>query len=225
MGERTSVLQTAQPRRFQPPVTSTATPNCHRWGDPFARGFRGALKSLACVSNVERHHPGIMGWPEWRYVSKSKDVIAHKAFHRRHVLHQSIRRRTSRYFKEDHLTGAKYIALATDGSYTVTGVEHMGISVEESGKWSKSDTRITFAPNKAGKPPYCAADVKYRSQKFLSFEGGAGASIAVPVKETESDLDQHPKTLPPYVFFEISATVYQRETTLNYPFRTRPDLR
>jgi hypothetical protein len=26
MGERTSVLQTAQPRRFQPPVTSTAAP-------------------------------------------------------------------------------------------------------------------------------------------------------------------------------------------------------
>jgi hypothetical protein len=67
--------------------------------------------------------------------------------------------------------------------------------------------------------------MKYRSHRFLSFEDDRGTSIAVPVKETERDLDQHPKTLPPYVFFEISPAAYQRETTLNYPFRTRPDVR
>jgi|ERR1700730_7945974 len=78
---------------------------------------------------------------------------------------------TTRYFKEDHLTGAKYIALASDGGYTVTGIEHVGISVEESGRWSKSDTRITFAPNEPGKPPYSAAEVNYRSHKFLSLNG------------------------------------------------------
>jgi hypothetical protein len=113
----------------------------------------------------------------------------------------------------------------SDGGYTVTGVEHMGIAVEESGRWSKSGTRITFAPNEPGKLPYSAADVKYRSHKFLSLEDDSGASIAVSVKETERDLDQHPKMLPPYVFFEISPTVYKRETTLKYPFRTRPDVR
>jgi hypothetical protein len=35
---------------------------------------------------------------------------------------------TTRYFKEDHLTGAEYIALMSDGGYTVTGVEHIGIN-------------------------------------------------------------------------------------------------
>jgi hypothetical protein len=40
---------------------------------------------------------------------------------------------TSRYFKEDHLNGADYIALAPDGSYTLSRREHMGVSVEESG--------------------------------------------------------------------------------------------
>jgi hypothetical protein len=109
---------------------------------------------------------------------------------------------TTRYFKEDHLTRAEYIALMSGGGHTVTGVEHMGISVEESGSWSKSGTRITFAPTKPSKPSYSAADVKYRRHRFLSLEDASGASIAVPVKETKRDLDQHHKTLPPYVFLK-----------------------
>jgi hypothetical protein len=39
-----------------------------------------------------------------------------------------------RYFKEDGGTGAVYIALAPDGSYTVTAREHMFVRVEESGR-------------------------------------------------------------------------------------------
>jgi hypothetical protein len=131
---------------------------------------------------------------------------------------------TSRYFKEDHLTGADYITLAPDGSYTLTGREHMGVSVEESGGWSKSGTHITFTPKKPGKSPYTAEEVTYKSRTFLSLEGDSGPSIAVPVKEIERDLDKKPKALPPYVFFEISPTVYQQETKQPYPFRTRPDL-
>jgi hypothetical protein len=130
----------------------------------------------------------------------------------------------SRYFKEDHLTGADYVVLAPDGSYTLTGREHMGVSVEESGGWRKSGTRITFTPKKPGKSPYAAEEVTYKSRTFLSLEGDSGPSIAVPVKEIERDLDKKPKSLPLYVFFEISATVYQQETEQPYPFRTRPDL-
>ena len=44
-----------------------------------------------------------------------------------------------RYFKEDHLTGADYIWLGADHTYRVTGREHMGIWVFESGRWEHSD--------------------------------------------------------------------------------------
>ena len=54
---------------------------------------------------------------------------------------------------------------------------------------------------------------------FLSLEDDSGPSIAVPVKEIERDLDAKPKVLPPYVFFEVSATVFQQETKQPYPFR------
>ena len=137
---------------------------------------------------------------------------------------------TVRYFKEDHLTGAQYIALASDGNYTVTGREHMGVSLEESGRWSRSGTRVTFtprassAPGRPGKSSYRATEVTYRRHTFLSLEGNSGPGISVPVEATERDLDKDPKTLPLYVFFEISPKVYRRETTQTYPFRTRPNL-
>ena len=35
----------------------------------------------------------------------------------------------ARYFKEDGLTGADYLVLATDGTYSLTGREHMGVCV------------------------------------------------------------------------------------------------
>jgi len=128
---------------------------------------------------------------------------------------------TTKYFKEDHFTGAMYIALASDGSYTVTAREHMGVSVEESGRWSKSGTRITFSPKKSGASPYSAEEVTYKSRTFLSLEGDSGPSIAVPIKDVERDLDKETKTPPPYVFFAVSAAVYQRDIKLPYPFHHR----
>jgi hypothetical protein len=126
------------------------------------------------------------------------------------------------YFKEDHLTGAKYIALESDGTYTITGREHMGVSVEESGRWRKSGAEIAFTPAKSGRSPYRAAEVTYRNYTFLSLNDDSGASIAVSAKETESNLDQNPKTLPPYVFFKVSAETYRRETKRAYAFRALP---
>jgi len=37
---------------------------------------------------------------------------------------------TARYFKEDHLTGAMYIVLASDGSYTVTAREQGSLHLD-----------------------------------------------------------------------------------------------
>jgi hypothetical protein len=98
----------------------------------------------------------------------------------------------------------------------------MGISVDESGRWRKSGTRIAFTPAKAGKSPYSAAEVTYRNHTFLSLNDDSGPSIPVPAKETERNLDQNPKTLPPYVFFKVSAETYQRETKRTYAFRALP---
>jgi len=128
----------------------------------------------------------------------------------------------ARYFKEDHLTGAAYIALASDGGYTITTREHMGVWVIESGRWSKSETGITFTPKRPHGPPYRCAEIVYRGRTFLSQEGKAGPSIPIPIEETKRALDQNPKALPRYVFFQITSTVYKQETKQPYPFRTRP---
>jgi hypothetical protein len=131
---------------------------------------------------------------------------------------------TPRYFKEDGGTGAMYIALAPDGSYAVTAREHMFVRVEESGRWSKTGSRIVFIPKKSGASPYKAEEVSYKERIFLALEGEAGPSIAVPVAEIKQSLDKNPKELPLYVFFEISGNVYDQETKQTYPFHTRPNV-
>jgi hypothetical protein len=130
---------------------------------------------------------------------------------------------TARYFKEDGGTGAMYIALAPDGTYAVTAREHMFVGVEESGRWSKTDSRIVFAPKKSGASPYNTDEVRYKGRIFLALEGDGGPSIAVPIAETKQSLERNPKELPLYVFFEISGTVYEQETKQTYPFRSRPN--
>jgi len=118
-----------------------------------------------------------------------------------------------------------YIALAPDGSYTVTAREHVFVRVEESGRWSKTGSRIVFIPKKPGASPYNAEEVSYKGRIFLALEGDARPSIAVPIAEIKQRLDQNPKELPLYVFFEISGTVYEQETKQTYPFHTRPNVR
>jgi hypothetical protein len=132
---------------------------------------------------------------------------------------------TPRYFKAEGGTDAIYIALAPDGSYAVTAREHMFVRVEESGRWSKVGSRISFVPMKSGASPYNAEEVSYKGHIFLALESDAGPSIAVPTSEIKQSLDQNSKELPPYVFFEISGSVYKQETKQTYPFHTRPDIR
>ena len=127
---------------------------------------------------------------------------------------------TARYFKEDHYTGAEYMVLASNGSYTLTAREHMFVGVEQAGHWSKSGEHFTFTPSKSGKPSFKATQVRYGGRIFLALDEESGPSIAVPIDKTKKDLDHSPKVNPPYVFFEISATEYCRETNDTYPFRT-----
>ena len=132
---------------------------------------------------------------------------------------------TPRYFKADGGTDAIYIALAPEGRYAVTAREHMFVRVNESGRWSKKGSRIVFSPKKSGAAPYYAEEVSYEGRIFLALEGDAGPSIAVPIAEIKQSLDQSPKELPLFVFFEISSTLYEQEIRLTYPFHTRPNAR
>jgi hypothetical protein len=127
---------------------------------------------------------------------------------------------TPRYFKMDGGTDARYIALVPDGTYSITTREHMFVRVEESGRWSKTGSRIAFISKKPGASPYSAEEVSYKGHVFLALEGDAGPSIAVPIAEIKKSLDQNPKELPLYVFFETSRSVYEQETKQTYPFHS-----
>src|SRR5271155_5363358 len=123
---------------------------------------------------------------------------------------------TSRFLKMDGGTDARCIALAPDGNYSVTTREHMFVRVEESGRWSKTGSRIAFIPKKPGASPYNADEVSYKGHIFLALQVDAGPSIAVPIAEIKKSLNENPKELPLYVFFEISGSAYEQETKLTY---------
>ena len=71
-----------------------------------------------------------------------------------------------RYFKEDHLTGADYIRMSADGTYTLTVREHMGIWVIESGQWERFSDTIKFVPKNRRKQSYSGAEVTHRKRTF-----------------------------------------------------------
>jgi len=127
----------------------------------------------------------------------------------------------TRYFKEDHLTGAAYLALIPDGSYQIVNREHMGVWFTESGIWNRSGTRIELKPRQPGKSPYSGTEVFHRGRTFLALENAAAPGMTVNVDDTKRQLDRRPRTVPSYVFFEISKAVHDRETRERYPFRTR----
>lgn len=127
-----------------------------------------------------------------------------------------------RYFKEDHLTGADYIRLSVDQTYVRTVREHMGIWTIESGQWEQSGDEIMFVPKERKKERYAGTDVSYRARRFLAFRTDAAPGLVIPTEEIKRRLDADPTGLPPYVFFEIDRTAYERETKETYPFRTEP---
>lgn len=127
----------------------------------------------------------------------------------------------ARYFKEDHLTGADYICLAADHTYHLTGREHMGIWVLESGRWEHSGDAIRFVPTDKQEADYTGTQASHKGHTFLAFSEDAAPGLAISVEEIQRRIDTDPKTLPSYVFFEINRAAYERETKETYPFRTR----
>jgi len=122
------------------------------------------------------------------------------------------------YFKAECSTSAGYLLLGSDGTYTVTWREHMGIFVEEQGRWEQKDAVITFAPAKPAKAPYQGTQVRYKGKTFLSWASEGAPGIVIPIEETKQELDHNSGGLPLYVFFKTTAKVYQRETKQTYPF-------
>ena len=125
----------------------------------------------------------------------------------------------TRYFKEDHLTGADYLMLSAKGTYRVIYREHMGVWQGESGHWEKTGSQITFIPDKDEKKKYAAEEVNYHKRTFLSFSEEGGPTIPIPIDETKKNLDDEPKYLPPYVFFETTRALFLSETGQSYPFK------
>ena len=103
----------------------------------------------------------------------------------------------TRYFKEDHGTGAEYLTLSPDGTYRVTEREHMGVWKGESGHWKKIGTQITFTPDKGEKKAYTAQEVRYHKKTFLSFSEEGGLNIPIPIDETKKKLNDEPNTSRP----------------------------
>jgi hypothetical protein len=101
---------------------------------------------------------------------------------------------TPRYFKEDGGTGAMYIALAPDGSYTVTAREHMLVRVEETGRWSNAGSRIAFIPKKSGASPYNAEEVSYKRHIFLALEGDTGQALQCLSRKSNRAWTRTPKS-------------------------------
>jgi hypothetical protein len=125
----------------------------------------------------------------------------------------------ARYFKAECFTSAGYLKLGGDGTYTVTWREHMGIFVQEQGRWDQKGAVISLSPTKPTKAPYKGTEVTYNGKTFLSWAAEGAAGIVIPSEETKEELDRDPERLPSLVFFKTTAEVYQRETKQTYPFR------
>jgi hypothetical protein len=126
-----------------------------------------------------------------------------------------------RYFKEDHFTGADDLLLRGDGTYTLTGREHMGLFALEAGCWEKKGDRLTITPSEKKKRSYSGIEVAFRKHTFLAFDSEDAPSIVIPIEETRKQLESVSNTLPPSVFFEIDRATFEQETKQTYPFRTR----
>jgi hypothetical protein len=127
----------------------------------------------------------------------------------------------AQYFKEDHLTGADYICLAADHSYNLTGREHMGVWVLESGRWEHSGDAIKFVPADGRKGAFTGSRASHKGHTFLAFSEDSAPGLSMSIDEIKRRIEADPKTLPSYVFFEIDRAAYERETKETYPFRTR----
>ena len=131
---------------------------------------------------------------------------------------------TLRYFKEDHLTGADYLRLASSGTYEVIGREHMGIWKLDHGTWSAKADTWTFVSLETAGATFTGRLVQASGRTFFVWKGKDAPGIEVPESDIRADLKKAPKATPPYVFFETSQDVFDRETQKRYPFKFYPEM-
>jgi hypothetical protein len=131
------------------------------------------------------------------------------------------------FYKEDHLTGADYLALYPSGQYEIVGREHMGIFRLERGSWRRDDGHLVFTPESgllhaqtvpSPKPPYRGRRVVSGDEVFLVWSSEKAAGLVVPEAEVRSDLAKG-EGRPSYVFFRLSEGAFRCETGITYPFR------
>jgi hypothetical protein len=131
---------------------------------------------------------------------------------------------TLRHFKEDHLTGAGYLRLSSSGTYEVIGREHMGIWKLDYGTWSAKANSWSFASVENAGAKFSCRAVQTAGRTFLVWKGKDAPGIEMPEAQVRADLRKAPKITPPYVFFEISQEVFDRETQERYPFKFYPEM-
>src|SRR5262249_7836025 len=108
-----------------------------------------------------------------------------------------------RYFKAEHGVGATYIRLGADGPYKVINREHMGIFITDEGHWQQTGSVIMFSPKDPKRSSYQATENEHKGKTFLAITSSdADAGIAIPVEDTNKNLDADPNHLPDHVLFK-----------------------
>ena len=128
------------------------------------------------------------------------------------------------YFKEDHYTGADYLALDGSGSYELIGREHMGVWVLQRGTWRRDGDTYNFVPAEPkDKKAYSGLRIQHEGHAFFVWSSDEAPGMVVPADNVKRDLSNK-EGMPPYVFFCISDKVFRAETDKTYPFKFYPEL-
>ena len=129
-----------------------------------------------------------------------------------------------RHFKEDHLTGAEYLRMSSAGTYEVIIREHMGLWVLDEGTWSEKDRIWHFKSVKNKGKTFSGQALTAGSRRFIVWKGEDAPGIEVEETEIREALAKNAKQLPSYVFFEVPAATFDRETEEKYPFKFFPGM-
>ena len=133
------------------------------------------------------------------------------------------------FFKEDHLTGADYLALYPSGKYEILGREHMGIFDLERGTWTRQGNVLALKPEKGLRSdsrlraPYSGVWVTDGNDVFLVWSTADAAGIVVAEDDVRRLLKEE-RGYPPYVFFRVTENTFRCETGVTYPFRFHPEM-
>jgi hypothetical protein len=119
---------------------------------------------------------------------------------------------SARFFKAECGTSANFIKLTANGKYLVISRDDFGVSVDDQGTWDQTKDIITFNSTDAQDGPYQGIEVRYKDRVFIAWKAGSSAGLAMPVQNTERELDRDPEAVPPYVYFEIDENAFKHGT-------------